>query len=72
MNQRQRRGVSLATLLATIGGVGLILMTMVLGAGASPGTTISSSSNSTTIGGSTTTTITANLVAADSGRLVRI
>ncbi len=69
MNGRQRRGVSLATLLATLAGVSLILMTLVLGAGASTGTTISSTSTSTTVGGSSTTTITANLSGADAGTL---
>ncbi|MBK6562074.1 hypothetical protein [Candidatus Amarobacter glycogenicus] len=51
MNQRQRRGVSLATLLATMGGVGLLLMTMALGAGASVNTAINIGSGTTTMGG---------------------
>lgn len=56
MNRRQRRGVSLATLLATFAGVSLILMTLVLGAGAAAGTVINTTSNTTAIGGTTTTT----------------
>ncbi|MBK9610645.1 cohesin domain-containing protein [Candidatus Amarobacter glycogenicus] len=68
MNQRQRRGVSLATLLATIGGVGLILMTMVLGAGAQGTTAMTTSSGTiTAVGLTTTTNVRVTIDNADSG-----
>lgn len=70
MNQRQRRGVSLATLLATLTGVSLILMTLVLGAGAQ-GTTQMNAQGGTiaSVGGTTTTSVVATIDAADSGTL---
>ncbi|MBK7726520.1 MAG: hypothetical protein IPI33_15220 [Dehalococcoidia bacterium] len=68
MNQRQRRGVSLATLLATMGGVGLILMTMVLGAGAQGTTAMTTSSGTiTAVGLTTTTNVRVTIDNADSG-----
>ncbi len=69
MNQQQRRGVSLASLLATLAGVSLLLAALTQGAGASTGTTISSTSPFMGVGGSNTALITANLASADVGTL---
>lgn len=70
MNRRQRRGVSLATLLVTLAGVSLILMTLVLGAGAQ-GTTkmVTSSGIITGVGSTTTTDVKVTIDALDSGAM---
>jgi hypothetical protein len=65
MKARQRQGVSLATLVATLSGVSLLLLTMVLGAGAAAGTVINIGSGTTTLPGETTTNVTVTLAAAD-------
>jgi hypothetical protein len=65
MKARQRQCISLATLVATLGGVSLLLLTMVLGAGAAAGTVINIGSGTTTLPGETTTNVTVTLAAAD-------
>lgn len=68
MNQRQRRGVSLATLLATLTGVSLILMTLVLGAGAQGLTNMTTSSGTIAgVNSTTTTNVRVTIDPADSG-----
>lgn len=64
MKAEHRRGISLATLLATLGGVTLLLLTMVLGAGAAAGTNLVIGSGTTTVGGSTTTSVTVTTLAS--------
>ena len=65
MKARQRQGVSLATLIATLGGVSLLLLTMVLDAGAAAGTVINIGSGTTTVGGNTNTSVSVTLDPAD-------
>ncbi|MFN8618011.1 MAG: hypothetical protein U0837_13010 [Dehalococcoidia bacterium] len=65
MKARQRQCISLATLVATLGGVSLLLLTMVLGAGAAAGTVINIGSGTTTVGGNTNTSVSVTLDPAD-------
>lgn len=70
MNRRQRRGVSLATLLATFAGVSLLLLTMVLGAGAQGTTTMNAQGGTISgVGLTTTTNVVVTIDAADGGTM---
>lgn len=65
MTAKRRRTISVASLMATLGGLALVLMTLVLGAGAATGTNINIGNGTVSVGSSTTTSVTVTLAAED-------